>query len=696
MGILRVIVAFIAIALLATIAFGQESQQGYYLAQNQTNGQPLPSATDILLDENLLNPNTRPSDTLEEAPQARQPTQPSRPQMAPSARSFNVENLPVARGESPTAPQSSSPVVPEVTAQDTPSIFNTRQPQVDAPQEPLQPNQPTTENQTTFGLDIPMEMESIEGVRNPEDIARIGVLTPANGGFNETLWGGLSRERASTILQRIRKEGLKSQAARRLLQRTLLTTATPPAGEGEQNWLAERARTLHELGMVESAGVLLDNLRAEDLNLDRGLGRVWAENALMSGDISQGCLFIRQYVLNSDQPFWRRALLTCQALEGDSSGLQLSLDLTTEEDKRADPLLYNLLLTIHDNSLQSPRLLPETRFSPLHTVLYTNFPSLLTPDVIYRLPDVALRQVATNKGLDISQRLQAAEKLVNDFSVGGDIELLANLYDSIEFTEEQLRTPMQYAKQEQDGSMARALLWQAARSAGIQSAKALVLRNLWSRSEEDELHDLPSALTPDVVNIRPDANLAWFSPYVIRYALRGGNLPVARKWWNILEGNRTLSRDLSLERVDLSIAFSMLDKKLQDSTLEDWWSTRRLVNPHQRLKAERTLSILEAADLQVPAEIWKKMHMQFNDANLDHGKGPGALWLRLLATSLEEQRLGEAVLMLVEPMMYNHPAKMSPQGVSNVVTGLRFLGLEEDAIIMGLEAMLHDTEQGVY
>lgn len=528
-----------------------------------------------------------------------------------------------------------------------------------------------------------------------DDVDSLGLLTPENGGMRADLWKGVSRDQVETVLKRVHQTGLRSAAARRLLQRALLTKATPPTGAGDGSWLASRVRALHGVGFAEAAGVLMQQLSEADL-YESPLAQAWVENQLLHGDQARACRFVSQYVLNTDIAFWRQALLACAALEGDTAKLKATQELATSADRRADPLLYSLVDGVLANNFKTPRLSPDSRLNALHVALIERFRGFINPDVITRMPDVTLRKLIMQpENVSLSLRLQAAEKLVNDHGAANDIDALVKLYESIDFEPGVLESPLKFVQQQQDGSLARALLWQAVGAAKLASGKALVMKVLWERAQADGLTDLPGSLTPQLRDILPEANLAWFSPYVVKNALHSGNLPVAQKWWEILAGNRSLSRDLTVARTDLAVAFGILNGRISPDLLDQWWTTQTLNSQNARVKAMRTLSMLEALDLPVERRMWLAMHKEINDTQGDRGNGPGPIWLRLVGSSIEAGNIGEALLLLIEPTLYVHPVSMSPQGVANIVAGLRYIGLKEDATSLALEAVL-EQEKAAY
>lgn len=596
-------------------------------------------------------------------PQTAPATPPAGLTPRPSAKSIPVSQLRrVSESPAAAAVTPSAPTVPSPTA--VPVMSS-----------------PTTAESPTAVLSEELPPQT----RTAAEVAGAGVLGVAQAGFSADLWAGLDRTQADRRLTRLKSDTLRSGTARRLLQRALLTAATPPEGAAKDSWLAVRVDALHAMGVADAAAALVAPYKEAELAA-LGLERPWVESKLLGGEVGPACGFVKTFILNSDAPFWRQALLVCHALAKDTDALRVSLDVATESDRRLDPLLFGLLDAGQEGG-PSPRLKPDTVLTPLQAALYAAYPALVAPDVITRLPDRVLRGLVGRAALPLSLRLQAAEKLVNDFGTAPDVDTLVKLYESARFTDETLAAPLKYVQNEADGSLARALLWQASGVANLPSGKALVLKVLWERAEADGLIDLPASLTPDRRGLVPEVNLAWFSPFVARAALRSGNLPVAKAWTQPMSQNRNLSRELVQARADLTLMFGLLEGQLAPDVLTAWWQTQNLSTPQGMQKALRVLTLLEAMDMPVPTDLWADLHTRLNDV-VDRTAGPGPVWLRLLGSSLEAGHVGDAVLLIAEPTLHRHPAALAPQGVANMVSGLRFLGLKNDAASLALESLL--------
>jgi hypothetical protein len=675
MSVLRVVIAFCALAVLATIAFGQEiTSPDYYdpellelerALEAEIAEDAMQSNRETIYEDEMLMENTTSKFKEDASPN-------SMPTSTPSH--IDLTGEPLNQPLSKTRTMDADGIIVQETATTT---GNTEyvSPMNDSYFAPL------------TGMTEVAEVTRLSS--SPVNLESFGVITPQTGGFEQNLWQNISNERAINLLKRVQEHGVKSQSVKLLLQRALITKATAPAGSNIQNnWLAERIKTLHALGYAEAAYLLLKDFKSEWLKDYPNMAPVWVETLLMTGDPDTACNFSKQHILNENTTFWRQTLLVCQAIERDVRGLQLSLELAPSEDKTANPLLYRLLNALLSKE-ETPRLKPEQVFSPLHAVMYSYYPHLMTPDALIRLPDMLLRRIVENKELSETKRIQAAEKLVNDFAVAEDIQALISLYTQVEFSEKQLENPLGAAEKIADGSLARALIWQGTNLTQLASAKALMIKKLWERASNDGLENISAMLTPKTVNIYAHPNLAWFAPIAVESYLKAGQQAQAQNWWKIITDTKKPSKELVEAKQKLSVTLSLISGDVPTQDLNSWVKNKPLDSQKDVVEIQRILSTLEASNITIPSSIWLSLHSNVNDSNIEQGVGPGQLWLRVLGSSLESGNIGEALLIISEPLMYQKPDNMMPQAIANIITSLRFLTLPQDANKLALEVLLN-------
>lgn len=538
--------------------------------------------------------------------------------------------------------------------------------------------------------------------RSPSELSEYGLLTLESDGFDQNVWQNLSRKKADYFLKQLSENKIQSPTVKKLIKRLLMTTATPPEGTASENWLATRVRALHNLGEVDSANLLLVSAGVQhaDLSDMPSLHKLWAENMMMTGVESQACLEAQRMTLNGEDNFWHKALNVCLVLQGNKEGLRLRLDLIPETEQQKDMFFYALLHAYVDDEKTIPLVAPDQVLTPLEAVLFTSIERSLTPNVILLLPDTLLRQVSMESSYPMSLRLQAAEKLMNDFDHRDDLALLSLLYDKMTFDEKVVASPLvgKFAEEEIDGSKARALLWQAAKRSGLPSTRAMNISLLWDRAIQDDLQGLATKLSPNLRNIAADDNVMWFAPRVIRYGMLSEVNDVTEQWWRALSNHRNLSRDIVSERHEVRVLRAIASGQLNSKSLDAWWQTLSFENSIDYKRVERILTVLEASEIEVPSALWQQLQLVVDDSYISQEKGPGGLWLRVLGSALENRDVAHVLITLAQPVQFSSVEDLPSQTQSNMVTALRFIGLEDEANSIAYEAVIDlvENEPGAY
>ena len=152
------------------------------------------------------------------------------------------------------------------------------------------------------------------------------------------------------------------------------------------------------------------------------------------------------------------------------------------------------------------------------------------------------------------------------------------------------------------------------------------------------------------------------------------------------------------ERNEIAVMRSISTGELDNQVLDAWWSTLSLESEKDYKHVERVLSLLEASEIEVPTAFWQQLHVAVDDAFVNREKGPGGLWLRVLGSALESRNVAEVLMVISQPLQHASVENLPAQTQSNIVTALRFMGLEKDANRIAYEAMidLQDNEPGTF
>ena len=166
-----------------------------------------------------------------------------------------------------------------------------------------------------------------------------------------------------------------------------------------------------------------------------------------------------------------------------------------------------------------------------------------------------------------------------------------------------------------------------------------------------------------------------------------GDIEQAEDWAKLLANTRADNPDLLAAQQNYALVFSLLNNNLRLEALRNWWK----IQPDQAA-ALRIVTVLEGAGLAIPPEFWLEIQNNFDDSVVPQGQGPGPLWLRLVAQSLEWNESGRALLTLITPLAQIGPAELNATGISNLLAGLRYLQREDAAKALALHALLDVTE----
>jgi len=108
---------------------------------------------------------------------------------------------------------------------------------------------------------------------------------------------------------------IASRWAHIVLRRALLTQAAAPPGINPGDWIAERARTLLNMGEIDGAKALIDNLPID--HITPRLVRVAGQVHLAAADLGGLCPIADTGGAVSPDPLWKLAEAMCAAMAGD-------------------------------------------------------------------------------------------------------------------------------------------------------------------------------------------------------------------------------------------------------------------------------------------------------------------------------------------------------------------------------------------
>ena len=532
------------------------------------------------------------------------------------------------------------------------------------------------------------------------DTDAVGTLGDARGGLGVDMWNGTTRALVERLLPQL-PATTRSRAARSLMRRLLLTTASPPVGDGGRvSLVALRVERLAAMGDVDGVDALL---RAAPARLsDPDLARAAVNNRLLLYDFAGACGDVDGVAANYSNPFWQKTLILCQALAQEFAQATLGLDLLREDGGDSDAIFFSIIETLTsggDVSIESPG-----QASVLNLALLRAVGSQVPGWLVDASAPGMLRTIALSPNADLASRLSAARRAE---AIGAlETEALASLYVGIGFAADEITSAFDG---DVDQVRAPALQYLAALDQTVPAARAEALRRGWQSARvRDDIGTATRLGLPLLLELTPSAELAWFAGDAGRALLFGDRVDAALAWYQIAQREAVFDDDvvateallwplIALAADPEVMAGDLLLTRAQTAdiaALVAWDEARferwRAASGARDAAAltRRTgllLSLFDALGIVDGSGRWAAL---LEDAPRVGSALPPAAVLFALDDAAGAGRTGEAALFALLALGSEVPGAMHPVVLHRVVGALRQVGLAADARALAVEAAL--------
>jgi len=520
------------------------------------------------------------------------------------------------------------------------------------------------------------------------DISSAGLLDDEDGGLGVDMWRGITRSLVEKLLPRL-PVATTSSAMQGLARRLLLTRARVPDGTATaSSLLGLRVERLAAAGDTASVNALM-NLAPADLS-DQRLSRAKVDGLLLSGDTASACANFQALVAEApDESYWVKGLAFCRALGGAHEQALFAADLLRDlgED---DPPFFTLLRVLSgDRGLAVESLLDPT---PLHIAMMKTARLPLPADAIAGASPGILAAIGRAPNADIDLRLAAAERAEATGAL--DTALLAEIYRSVTFAPEELADAPATLKQ-LTAPRANALLYQVGQILEVPTARAEALALAWRLARERGTYATAVRVSlPTLQALEPTPELAWFAVDAVRALYAAGDVTTAQRWFAMVQANATPGNaDAALAVLKLwPLPF------LRDPRYHQSWDGEAILGPWVQgmdalggpkaegaKQVELVLTLLVALDFKIPAAVWPPL---FQDLLTVSASIPTAgLWIHLRSASLSGD-IGATVLFAMLALGEGGPAEAAPIVLSEVISALRRVNLDDTARQIAVEAVM--------
>ena len=557
-----------------------------------------------------------------------------------------------------------------------------------------------------FGIQI--ETDMLQAI----DPDSFGVLEADQGGFGIEMWSGSDRRIVEWLLPKLPVTA-HSRVMRDLMRRLLLSNATAPQGASDgPSLIALRISGLMAMGDMEAVESLL---AVASVHLDdEALLRAQVNNLFLVNDSAGACPNIRTAIRKSQDIFWQKGLIFCQALSGEHDRAVLGVDLMREQGMDADSVFFKLVGSLLGewegkiDSLSDP--------TALQLAIARAGNLRLPGDVTQTRNPALLAAIAISPNADPEIRLAAAEKAESAGTLS--TESLRQIYASIEFTSEELESALTTAEAI-DGPRGRALLLRTAQVQDVPTAQAEVLLAFLASARDGGLYETAAyVIAPTLVEMVPAAELIWFAEEAGRVLIFTGALEQAMGWYDLAEQESAGIPEAGQAKARLWPLILISDPEeltpLDGAMTEAWMKQAVVVSPmpqeggvefpaaaanagpEAEYRVDMLLGLLDAVGNPVDISIWEGRTQQaavIGDNTLENvslpapALPPPVLWYGLRVAA-EELRLGETILFALVSLGHDGLDRVNPITMNEVISRLRLVGLDTESRALALEAAI--------
>jgi hypothetical protein len=571
---------------------------------------------------------------------------------------------------------------------------------------PLDETEPGRAPGGKFGIQI--ETDMLQAI----DPDSFGVLEADQGGFGIEMWSGSDRRIVEWLLPKLPVTA-HSRVMRDLMRRLLLSNATAPQGASDgPSLIALRISGLMAMGDMEAVESLL---AVASVHLDdEALLRAQVNNLFLVNDSAGACPNIRTAIRKSQDIFWQKGLIFCQALSGEHDRAVLGVDLMREQGMDADSVFFRLVGSLLGewegkiDSLSDP--------TALQLAIARAGNLRLPGDVTQTRNPALLAAIAISPNADPEIRLAAAEKAESAGTLS--TESLRQIYASIEFTSEELESALTTAEAI-DGPRGRALLLRTAQVQDVPTAQAEVLLAFLASARDSGLYETAAyVIAPTLVEMAPSAELIWFAEEAGRVLIFTGALEQAMGWYDLAEQESAGIPEAGQAKARLWPLILISDPEeltpLDGAMTEAWMKQAAVVSPmpqeggvefpaaaanagpEAEYRVDMLLGLLDAVGNPVDISIWEGRTQQaavIGDNTLENVSLPApalpspVLWYGLRVAA-EELRLGETILFALVSLGHDGLDRVNPITMNEVISRLRLVGLDTESRALALEAAI--------
>ena len=508
----------------------------------------------------------------------------------------------------------------------------------------------------------------------------VGLLTPENGGFAQTIWNRSDRRAIESLIGQL-PVASPSPFINDLTRRVLLTTASVPEGRTRGTPFVElRLERLFSAGHAADVMSMIEKLPALARTLN--VVSLQTDAMLLSGQAPEACALASQIEDGKDLPYFLKLRALCFILNDEAAAADLTAGLFRDQGG-ADALFLDLIANATSGVVFE--LAGRAPVEPIHIVLLDRLGEPLSSEILSGALPGILAYVAGSENFDIATRLIAAEQ-AEALNILPSANLAA-LYDLATFTQEQLASPLS-STADLSPAMGNALLYKAIRTSTAPSASAEILATAMFQAKMQGRYPTAARLYwPIMRGLEPSSAFLGIAEDMTRMALLAGAVERALDWSDLLrqDPNRFPSAEADL-KILLAAATQSERLSWNPAEVEQWISASRQ-DPSAMSRKVRELTLLDLLGFNLGSGSW--IALLDAPAQTQQYVGSAAI-LQRLPKALSDNRYGEALILALAVIGDQNVARINAATLAEVYRAFNSLGLQDEAQQLIFDAILLD------
>ena len=528
------------------------------------------------------------------------------------------------------------------------------------------------------------EAEGVSGIEIGElrelDPDSGGILDSSLGGLGVDMWAGADRSRLLRLLPQL-PAFYRSPALHDLGRRLLLSSAIAPARGPDDPGTSLIGLRIERLAAMGLTGAVAEMMAiAPPPETDATLLRLHLDNRLLLDDTEGACGAFAAAQVTLEAPLGDQLRVFCDALADNKEAAGITANLLREGGEIDDPAFFALADALTAGLRANVKSLADPQ--PIHLAMAMAAEVKLPSDVLETESPIMLRALADSPLVSDSVRLAAAERA----ALAGALAPvdLAGRYVALEFSRKELDNAISIAEGE-PSPRNRALLYQAAKQQDLPVARAAAMQKAWALAAADGSYRLSIAVYQgELEALQPSAELLWFAADATR-ALFLLNQQERALAWAATAQRHAQEAEEKQAAMRLWPLVALAEGSSTGQAHERWLSAIAEAGPADAaMKAGYAYSLFEAMGERMAEGRWEAL---LDGGGTATATAPDLAYLRAFRMAASAGRRGETALLAILTLG-GDLGDYGPGLLSEIVIGLRKVGLEDEARRLAIEAAL--------